>query len=168
MAAHRSSPPRNRVAWARSHGIQWGDRAVSWLHVPRGDARQLAAQVHAHAAHALVHRLDPATVIQPDDRLPLREHALRRSGVRGYGDSREILERLEKAEPQVAGNAHDRGREIVSRAVHTTQKCRQLELPHAHLKTHRGESRLEHLPEPGYAATNRYQLEPRRCAQPGN
>src|SRR5207249_11583458 len=123
------------------------------------------AHGHADAAHAWVHRLDPAPVIQPEDRLPLREHALRGSGVPRYGNSCEILERLQKPETDISGNAHDRGREIVAWAVHTIQKCRQLELPDRHLKSNRGEPRLEHLLERRLAAAHRHEFEPGWCAQ---
>src|SRR5207245_2672492 len=91
-APHRATRRRNHAAAARSRGIRWGDRAVSLLHVPRNDTRQLAAHIHAYATHALVHRLDTARVVQPHDRQSLREYALRQNRIRRHWNAGELAE----------------------------------------------------------------------------
>ena len=77
----------------------------------------------------------------------------------------EIAERLEIAEADIPWDAHDRGGKVVTGSVHTTQECRQLELPNRHIESYRGEARLQHLLERGFAAADREQLKARALVE---
>src|SRR3954462_15304121 len=98
-------------------------------------------------------------MVQPRDGKLLGEQALRRYRIPRHRNPGQLTQRLQVPKAGIAGDAHDRGCKIVTRAVHTIQESRLLELADRHIESHCGKPRLQHLLEWCLAAAHGQNLE---------